>query len=172
MSEPIVNKVAQSGLVTFNLEHYFPEGERIFLDIKDTLFMGMVLKEKDFRNWVKEYDWNQYTGKHVAIGCSVDAIIPTWAYMLVSNQLSSIAKTIYFGDLQGLENFLWSESLKSVEWDQYNDAKVVIKGCSDKEVVPFAYVRATDILTARAQSIMFGEPCSTVPVYKRKKSQD
>jgi len=169
MEDSLVNKVAQSGLITFNLENYFPEGTRTFLDIKDTLFMGMVLKEKDFRSWIKEHDWNHYSAQHVAIGCSVDAIIPTWAYMLIASKLSGIATTIHFGDLESLEKELWLKMLAPIDFNQFEDAKMVIKGCSDKEVSPFAYVYVTERLVSVAQSVMFGEPCSTVPVYKRKK---
>ena len=170
MKDSLVNKVALSGLVTFNLENYYPEGSRTFLDIKDTLFMGMVLKEKDFRNWIKEHDWNVYLSHHVAIGCSVDAIIPTWAYMLIASKLKDIATTVHFGNLNSLENELWLKALSDIDFNQFTDAKMVIKGCSDKEVSPFAYVYVTERLVGVAQSVMFGEPCSTVPVYKRKKS--
>ncbi len=169
MENSLVNKVAQSGLITLNLEHYYPQGTRVFLDIKETLFMGMVLKEKDFRAWIKDHDWSSYADQHIAIGCSVDAIIPTWAYMLISSKLSGIAKTIYFGDLAGLENKIWEEQLKTIDFSAYQDAKMVIKGCSDIEVPAYAYVYVTEKLVHTAQSIMYGEPCSTVPVYKRKK---
>ncbi len=169
MEDSLVNKVAQSGLITLNLEHYYPQGDRVFLDIKDTLFMGMVLKEKDFRAWIKEQDWQAYSGKHVAIGCSADAIIPTWAYMLISSNLSGLAKTVYFGDLAGLENKIWEDRLSQIAFSEFRDAKMVIKGCSDIEVPAYAYVFVTEKLVNLAQSIMYGEPCSTVPVYKRKK---
>lgn len=172
MEETLINKVAQSGLITLNLEQYYPEGDRVFLDIKNTLFMGMVLKEKDFRAWIKEHDWTQYSDKHVAIGCSVDAIIPTWAYMLVGSKLTGIAGTIHYGSLDTLENELWLHSLSTIDLNLYKDAKMVVKGCSDKEVSPFAYVWITEKLVKIAQSVMFGEPCSTVPVYKRKTKVD
>ena len=172
MEETLINKVAQSGLITLNLEQYYPEGDRLFLDIKSTLFMGIVLKEKDFRAWIKEHDWSQYDDKHVAIGCSVDAIIPTWAYMLVGSKLTGIAATIHFGTLETLENELWLHSLNTIKLNQYQDAKMVVKGCSDKEVSPYAYVWITEKLVKIAQSVMFGEPCSTVPVYKRKTKVD
>jgi hypothetical protein len=170
MEDSLINKVAQSGLVTLNLELYFPEGDRVFLDIKDTLFMGMVLKEKDFRTWIKEHNWAQYESKHVAVGCSIDAIIPTWAYMLIGSKLSGVALSVHFGNLLSLENELWFKSLQSIDFSQFEDAKMVIKGCSDKEVSPYAYVYVTEKLVDIAQSVMFGEPCSTVPVYKRKKA--
>ncbi len=171
MDESLVNKVAQSGLVTLNLELYYPEGDRQYLDIKDTLFMGMVLKEKDFRAWLKEHDWSIYQNSHVAIGCSADAIIPTWAYMLIASKLSGIAATVHYGDLDSLDRELWNAALSRIDFTQYQEAKIVVKGCSDKEVSPYAYVFVTDKLTPLVQSIMFGEPCSTVPVYKKKKSE-
>lgn len=171
MDESLVNKVAQSGLVTLNLELYFPEGDRQYLDIKDTLFMGMVLKEKDFRAWLKEHNWSVYQNNHVAIGCSVDAIIPTWAYMLIASKLAGVAKTVHFGTLDTLDKELWNSALAKIDFEMYKDAKIVVKGCSDKEVSPYAYVYVTEKLASVVQSIMFGEPCSTVPVYKKKKSE-
>jgi len=114
MEEVFVNKVANSGLITLNLEDYFPDGERKFIDIKDVLFMGMVLKEKDFRDWVKAHDWSVYQDVYVAIGCSADAIVPTWAYMLMATKLSGIAKEVVFGDLPALEAVLWRKSLETI----------------------------------------------------------
>jgi hypothetical protein len=111
MSDQIVNKVAQSGIVTLNLEHYFPEGEASYLDIKDQLFMGMILKEKDFRAWVKEYDWDQYDNKYVGIGCSADAIIPTWAYMLLTSKLQPVCKSVFFGTVAEFEFLQWERAL-------------------------------------------------------------
>jgi hypothetical protein len=170
MEEILINKVAQSGLITFNLEHYFPEGERKFIDIKEVLFMGLVLKEKDFRQWVKDHDWESYKNSHVAIGCTADAIIPTWAFMLMGSKLSGVAQTVHFGDLESLENQLWCQKLMTIDFNQYQDAKIVVKGCSNKEVGPYPYVFVTEKLVAVAQSVMFGEPCSTVPVFKKKKN--
>jgi hypothetical protein len=130
-----------------------------------------VLKEKDFRAWLKEHDWSIYQNNHVAIGCSVDAIIPTWAYMLIASKLSGIATTVHYGDLDSLDRELWNAALGRIDFTQYQEAKIVVKGCSDKEVSPYAYVYVTEKLTPLVQSIMFGEPCSTVPVYKKKKSE-
>jgi hypothetical protein len=169
MEDVFVNKVANSGLITLNLEDYFPKGERKFIDIKDVLFMGMVLKEKDFRDWVKTHDWSAYQDVHVDIGCSADAIIPTWAYMLMATKLSGIAKEIVFGDLQALEAVLWRKSLECISVDQYRDEKMVIKVCGDLPVTAAAYTEITRLLTPVVKSIMYGEPCSTVPVYKAKK---
>jgi hypothetical protein len=168
MEEGFVNKVANSGLITLNLEDYFPSGNRTFIDIKDVLFMGMVLKEKDFRDWVKNHDWTQYNGHFVAIGCTADAIVPTWAYMLMASKLSGIASEVVFGDLSALEAVLWSKSLGKLDIEPYRDQKMVIKGCGDLPVTAAAYAEITRLLTPLAKSIMYGEPCSTVPVYKAK----
>jgi alanine dehydrogenase len=168
MEELFVNKVANSGLITLNLEDYFPQGERVFIDIKEVLFMGMVLKEKDFRDWVKNHDWKAYQSKNVAIGCTADAIIPTWAYMLMASKLSGIAHEIVFGDLTALEAVLWRNAIANIDAEPFRDQKMVIKGCGDLPVTAAAYSEITRVLTPIAKSIMYGEPCSTVPVYKSK----
>lgn len=168
MEEVFVNKVANSGLITLNLEDHFPAGERKFIDIKEVLFMGMVLKEKDFRDWVKNHDWLAYQNANVAIGCSADAIVPTWAYMLIASKLSGIAKEIVFGDLQALEAVLWRNALQTLDVESFRDQKMVIKGCGELPVTAAAYAEITRLLTPLAKSIMYGEPCSTVPVYKAK----
>jgi len=167
MSDKIVNRVANSGLITFNLEDLFPMGERVLYDIKDNLWQEIALKEKDFRKFVKEHDWSQYQDKFVAIHCSVDAIVPTWAYMLLTTKLAPFAKKIVFGNLQDLERILFEEALSKVDPHDYIDARVVIKGCSDKEVPASAYIRLTEILQPVAKILMYGEPCSTVPLYKK-----
>lgn len=169
METEFVNKVANSGLITINLEHYYPQGERVLLDIKDQLFMGMVLKEKDFRQFIKEHDWQQYQDKFVAVSCSVDAIIPTWAYMLIASKLSGISKKIVFGNLQTLETVLWEEVLNEFPVEDYRDEKIVVKGCGDLPIGADAYLTLTSKLVSVASSVMFGEPCSTVPVFKAKK---
>ncbi len=168
MEEVFVNKVANSGLITFNLEDYFPEGQRKYIDIKDILFMGMVLKEKDFRDWVKTHDWSPYKNCYVAIGCSADAIVPTWAYMLITAKLSGIASEVVFGDLQALESVLWRNALSDIDLTQFVDGKIVVKGCGDLPVTDAAYSEITRLLTPIVKSIMYGEPCSTVPVFKKK----
>ncbi|GDX50130.1 hypothetical protein LBMAG26_09890 [Bacteroidota bacterium] len=168
MEEVFVNKVANSGLITFNLEDYFPEGQRKYIDIKDILFMGMVLKEKDFRDWVKTHDWSPYKNCYVAIGCSADAIVPTWAYMLITAKLSGIASEVVFGDLQALESVLWRNALSNIDLTQFVDGKIVVKGCGDLPVTAAAYSEITRLLTPIVKSIMYGEPCSTVPVFKTK----
>ena len=167
MSEEIVNRVANSGLITFNLEDLFPEGKRVLYDIKDNLWQEMALKEKDFREFVKAHDWSQYQDKYVAIYCSVDAIVPTWAYMLLTTKLTPFAKKVVFGNLQELENILFEEVLSKINPQDYLDARVVIKGCSDIDIPAAAYVRITEILQPVAKILMYGEPCSTVPLYKK-----
>lgn len=164
----IVNKVAQSGLIELNLEEYFPEGERIVVDLKPHLFQELILKEEDFREWILNENWKKYEDKYVAITCTADAIIPVWAYMLVASSLQPYSKKIVFGALDTLEAVLFNEQLKKINPDDYRDKRVVIKGCSNKEVPISAYVEITNLLRPVAKSIMYGEPCSTVPVYKRK----
>lgn len=168
IQENIVNKVAASGLVTFNLEHYYPAGERVLYDIKDNLFHGLMLREKDFREFIKAHDWSAYTGKNVAIICSADAIVPTWAYMLLANKIRPFASEVVFGDLAVLETVLYTRALAAIDLSAYQDARVVIKGCADIEVPVSAYVEITNLLSPVAKSIMYGEPCSTVPIFKRK----
>lgn len=168
IQENIVNKVAQSGLVSIDLAELYPAGERVVYDIKDNLFMGLMLREKDFREFIKEHDWTQYQGKHVALTCSADAIVPTWAYMLLANKLSPQASTVVFGDLKTLETVLFDRALAEMDLEKYRDQRLVIKGCGDIAVPESAYVSLTQKLTGLAKSIMYGEPCSTVPIYKRK----
>jgi hypothetical protein len=169
METEIINRVANSGLVTLNLEEYYAPGDRVQYDLKDNLFMGLILKEKDFRAFLKEHDWSQYTGKHVAITCSEDAIIPTWAYMLLTLQLQPYAGTIVFGTLTDLEEKLYFDAIARINVTDYQDARVVVKGCSDLPVPVAAYVEITRLLRPVVQSLLFGEPCSTVPLYKRPK---
>ena len=164
----IVNRVATSALATLDLEEYYTPGERVLFDIKPWLFQELILKEKDFREHIKSHNWIQYEGKLVAIICSADAIIPTWAYMLVTIALQPVAKFVCFGSISDLEIQLYSHALKKIDWQQFNNAKVVIKGCSKVEVPIATYVEATNYLRPIAASIMFGEPCSTVPLFKKK----
>jgi hypothetical protein len=168
IQENIVNKVASSGLITLNLEEYYHTGERLVYDIKDNLFHGLMLREKDFREFIKTHDWTAYTGKNVAIICSADAIVPTWAYMLLSNRLSPYANEVVFGDLETLEAVLFTKALSLIDIQSYADERVVVKGCADIDIPVFAYVEITRQLSKVAKSIMYGEPCSTVPIYKRK----
>lgn len=165
----IINRVAQSSLVTIDLEDFYVEGERTVLDIAPVLYMGMVLREKEFRQWIKEHEWEQYQGKLVAVICSEEAIVPTWAYMLIATKLQPQAKMFLFGSPQELEDVLYQQALSVINPEEYQDAKLVIKGCSNKPVPTSAYVELTRKLTPFAASIMYGEPCSTVPIYKRPK---
>ena len=164
----IVNKVAQSGLVTIDLEDLYVLGERVLFDMKDWLFEELILKEKEFREKLKENDWNIYNGKFVAITCSVDAVVPTWAFMLIATLLKPVAKKVSFGDLHKLEEELFDEEISKLNIADFNDKKIVIKGCSKIKVPVSAYVNLTAKLRPVVKSIMYGEPCSTVPVYKRK----
>jgi hypothetical protein len=165
----IINRVANSGLITLDLEEYYQHGERILFDIKDLLYNGLILKEKDFRDYVKSHDWSRYQNKHVAITCSEESIIPVWAYMLLASVLQPYAKTIVFGTLEALESKIFFDALSKIDWSQFKDAKVVIKGCSKVQVPAAAYVEATQLIRPYVASIMFGEPCSTVPIYKKPK---
>lgn len=166
----IVNRVASSPLKVFDLEELYVPGQRVLLDIRDQLFQGMILKEKTFREYIRSHDWSQYEGKFVAITCSEDAIVPTWAYMLLTTALEPFARLVVFGDLADLETKIFYDALSRIDWQQYRDAKVVIKGCSKVPVPIAAYVEATRLIKPYASSIMFGEPCSTVPVFKKSRS--
>ncbi|SHH96396.1 Protein of unknown function [Chryseolinea serpens] len=168
--DQIVNKVANSALVTFDLEHYYQPGERVVLDIKGQLYQGLILKEKDFRDFIRQHDWAAYQDKYVAITCTADAIVPTWAYMLVSIALQPYAKQVVFGTLEELETAIFKKSLEKVDWSSFQNAKIVVKGCSKVDVPVAIYVEATNNLRPYAASIMFGEPCSTVPLYKKPKN--
>lgn len=167
----IVNRVAQSGLITIDLEDLYVEGERVVLDVAPALFQGMVLREKDFRQWTKDHPWENYQGKLVAVICSEDAIVPTWAFMLVATRLQPFAQMFVFGSLEELETILFHQKLSEIKPETYQDAKLVIKGCSKKAVPVSAYVEVSRLLAPYASSIMYGEPCSTVPVYKKPKSK-
>lgn len=167
MEETIVNRVTNSGLITFDLAEYYHLGERIIYDLKDNLFMGMILKEKDFREFLKEHDWTQYEGKNVAITCSEDAIIPIWAYMLLTLKLEPYAHCVVFGTPEDLEKQLMSEALRKVDFEEYIDKRVVVKGCGELPIPTGAYVELTRRLQPYVKSLMFGEPCSTVPLYKK-----
>ena len=167
---PIVNRVDQSSLVTFDLEKLYQSGSRVEWDIKDQLFQGLILKEKEFRSFIKSHDWQQYKGQNIAIICSVDAIVPTWAYMLLAVQLTPHVDHLVFGDLKELERSLFQKSLAEIDLSTYRDAKVIIKGCGNYPIPEFAYVEITRLLHGVAGSIMYGEPCSTVPLYKKPKN--
>jgi hypothetical protein len=162
---PLVNRVAQSALLTLNLEDLRLPGERELLDIKEVLFQGLILREKDFRTWVKAHDWASYSGKHVAITCSADAIVPGWAYMLLATVLQPHTTSFVFGTLDQLETALYVQAFAAHDWSVYAGEKVVLKGCGHVPVA--AYVEATRLLMPHADKLMYGEPCSTVPLYRR-----
>ncbi|HYK55304.1 MAG TPA: DUF2480 family protein [Flavisolibacter sp.] len=168
MSEVFVNKVANSGLITLDLETFLPVGETATFDLKDHLFMGLILKEKDFREALKNLDWSVYKDKNVALICSVDAIIPIWAYMLVTSYLQPVAKNVFAGSEAEMQKHLFLKNMAAINPEEYTDQRVVVKGCGDVPIDNFAYTEITKILTPVAKSIMYGEPCSTVPIYKKK----
>ncbi|MCX2718635.1 DUF2480 family protein [Lentiprolixibacter aurantiacus] len=167
MSE-IVNRVAQSKLITFDLEDYYPVGPRMVLDIKDWLYEGLILREKEFRAHVDACDWSVYQGAFVALRCSSEAIIPGWAYMLISSRLQAFAKEIVVGDLETLETVLYQRVLEALDTEQFRDKPVIIKGCTNKPVPKNAYIWATARIQETAKSVMYGEACSSVPLFKRK----
>jgi len=168
MMEQIVNKVADSGIVTLDLEQFYPKGEIAVFDMKDHLFMGLILKEKDFRTTLQNLDWEQFRDKNVAVTCSADAIIPVWAYMLVASYMQPLAKEIVFGNVQTLVRTLISQNLSKIDATEYEDKRVVIKGCGEISIPDAAYMEITAKLRPFAKSIMYGEPCSTVPIFKKK----
>ena len=166
-AEGIVNKVAESGLVEIDLEKFYPVGDTVSFDLKDYLFMGLILKEKDFREALKNHDFSQYKDKLVAVTCSADAIIPMWAYMLVTSNLQPYAKEIVQGDANDLHKAIFLRNINAINSSEFQDKRVVVKGCGDREIGAFAYLEITRLLRPVAKSIMYGEPCSTVPVFKR-----
>jgi len=168
IQENIINKVALSGLVSFDLADLHKTGERVVYDIKDNLFHGLMLREKDFREFVKTNDWLVYKGKNVSVICSADAIVPTWAYMLIASKLEGVANYFIFGDLETLETALYLLALDKLNVDNYKDQRLVIKGCGEIYVPTSAYMAITGKLMRVAKSVMYGEPCSTVPIFKRK----
>jgi hypothetical protein len=165
----IINKVANSSLITIDLEEYYDHSERMVYDLTQNLYEGLLLREKDFREFIKTHDWEQYRDKNIAVMCTADAIVPVWAYMLLAAQLAPIAKKVVYGSLEELENVLFKDAFAKIDIAQFQDAKVVIKGCSKFPVPISAYVEMTRLLQPVASSIMYGEPCSTVPIYKAKK---
>lgn len=165
----IPNKVANSGLITLDLADYYPKGKRKHLDIAPWLYEGIMLREKDFRTSVKAHDWQQYQDCYVWVGCSEDAIIPQWAYMLLSSSLAAFAKKVVYGSREQLETVLMDEAIQQANLSALTDQRVIIKGCGDLPIPPHAYVSLVSRLQPVAKSIMYGEACSTVPIYKKKK---
>jgi hypothetical protein len=168
MKDEIINRVANSKLITVDLEDYYPEGERVLLDIKDWLFEGLVLREKDFRTQISNFNWEQYQDKYVALTCSTDAIIPGWAYMLLSVHLEPFAKKVLIGDLEQMETILYQNIINKIDVTPFIDKPIIIKGCSNKPVPQNAYIMLTSHLKPIAKSIMYGEACSSVPLFKKK----
>ena len=166
--EILINKVANSGLITIDLETFLPKEEIMVFDLKDYLFMGLILKEKDFREALKQKDWTVYNNRYVSVICSADAIVPLWAYMLVSNYLQPVAKDLYVGSEKEMYKHLVLKAIDQTDTSSYKDQRIVIKGCGDNEIANYAYAEITKVLTPFVKSIMYGEPCSTVPIYKKK----
>lgn len=169
MEEQIVNRVANSALMTIDLEEHFPEGDRVQLDLSQWLEAGFVLREKEFRKALKEYDWSNYTDQHVALHCSTDAILPGWAFMLVTTYLAPIAGKVVLGQFAELELELFRESIDKIDLSVYIDRPVIVKGCTNKQIPEQAYIYLVQKLQPIAKSLMYGEACSSVPLYKPKK---
>jgi hypothetical protein len=167
MDETFVNKVAESGIVTLNLEDFYPKDPIAVFDMKDYLFMGLILKEKDFREALKVLDLTLYENKNVALTCSADAVIPMWAYMLAASALQPVAKEIIFGSEEFAVQSLLLKNIAGINAEEYADKRMVIKGCGELPVKEAAYIEITRLLRPYAKSIMYGEPCSTVPVFKK-----
>ena len=169
MSDQIVNRVAQSSLITINLEDFYPKGIRSVIDIKQWLFHELILKESDFRNYLKEHDWTQYQDHYVALTCSADAIIPSWAYMLISTYLHPVARKVVVGSLENLETAIFQDIINKLPVSEYENKPLIIKGCANKPIPETAYIQLIEKLQPIARSIMFGEACSTVPLFKKRK---
>ena len=167
MDEVIINKVSESSLITLDLEEFYPKEETVVFDMKEYLFMGLILKEKDFREMMKALDLTPFQGKNIALTCTADAVIPVWAYMLVASYLEPLANEIVFGDAEFLHKTLFIKNIAKINPADYEDKRVVIKGCGELSISETAYVAVTAILRPVAKSIMYGEPCSTVPIYKK-----
>ncbi len=167
MADEIVNRVAKSELITFDLEDYYPNGNRFLFDIKDWLFEGFVLREKEFRSYVKQHDWSQYQDQYMALTCSTDAILPAWAYMLITASLEPYSHKTIIGNLVDLETSLYQDIINDLDLSELKDKRVIIKGCSSKPVPLNAYIQITHKLKSVAKAVMYGEACSSVPIYKR-----
>ena len=168
MSEPLINKVAESGLISLDLAQYIPNNEIVVFDIKPYLFKELMLKEKDFRASLATIDWSEFENKIVGIFCSTDAIIPMWANMLIVANLSPYVKSVFFGDENKTRELVLLEEIQKIDPSVFTDQRVVVKGCGDKPIGESAFIAITQKLRPVVKSIMYGEPCSTVPVYKKK----
>ena len=169
MNKPeIINRVANSAIITIDLEDYYPNGTRVVFDIKDWLYESLVLREKEFRTFVESHDWGIYRNKYIALCCTSQAIIPGWAYMLIRLRLSEIAKQVIIGDLEALETNIYHKIIENLDISHCENKPVIIKGCSNKPVPQNAYLFLIDKLKPVAKSILYGEACSSVPLYKKK----
>ena len=168
MPDEIINRVAKSNLVTIDLEDFYPSGERLLFDIKDWLFEGLVLREKDFRSHVDSHNWSNYKDKYVAITCSTEAIIPAWAFMLVSINLQPYAKKVVVGNLEHLESSVYQDIINNFNTSEIKNKPVIIKGCTNKPIPLNAYTMLINKIKTVAKSIMYGEACSSVPLYKKR----
>ena len=173
MADAIENKVDKSGLITIDLGDYAPKADLVVFDIKDWLYQGLILREQDFKDSIKNHDWDQYQGKYVTIHCSTDAIIPVWAYMTLASKLKPYAAGVYFGTYEEALDQLFQANLhQAIDPAAYEDAKIVIKGCGeDVTITNGAFVYLTAMMQPYVRSIMYGEPCSTVPVYKKPRTR-
>jgi hypothetical protein len=162
-----VNKVAESGIITLNLEDFYPKEPVLVFDMKDYLFMGLILKEKDFREALKQLDTTVYEQKIVALTCTADAVIPMWAYMLAASLIQPVAKDLIFASPEEAVQQILRKNISNINTEGYVDERVVVKGCGDLPITEAAYVEITKKLRPVAKSIMYGEPCSTVPVFKK-----
>jgi Protein of unknown function (DUF2480) len=168
MESTFVNKVAESGIITIDLASYLPQKDIVTFDLKDYLFMGLILKEKDYRTALKELDLAPFENKIVALHCSADAIVPSWAYMLASTYLNTVTTALYFGDVQTVRQAILINNINAVNSDDFFEKRIVVKGCGDDSITSAAYLAITNKLYNVSKSIMYGEPCSTVPIYKKK----
>jgi hypothetical protein len=166
--ETIVNKVAESGIITLDLAPYVSGIEVVAFDLTPFLYMEMILKEKDYRAALQTHDWQQYAGKHVAVHCTADAIVPVWAYMLAATYLQPVAASVYYGTTQELSKSLLMQHIQAIPLEDYTDKRVVIKGCGDTPIPDAAYLAVSAHLRPVVKSLMYGEPCSTVPIYKKR----
>ncbi len=168
MPKEIINRVANSKLITIDLEDFYPDGRRIVFDISQWLYDGLILKEKDFREKVQNHDWSQYQDNYVALTCKTEAIIPSWAYLLITTVISAYAKKIVVGNLELLETIIFQDILSDFNLENFQDKPIIIKGCSAKPIPQTIYIQLVEKLRPIAKSILYGEACSSVPLYKRK----